>query len=258
MKAQHLRRAPYRPRLELAIGILGLAICVLGIRLVTAGVLEKTPAEVRLQEPTTTTTMISSSVVEPETTTTVEPTATTMPRPVGRLPAPVLKKTAATAAPSSSTTTTTEAPKTPLEVALKYLGQTGPWADWGSIVRSSSAGLLSRHTSKVSSAGMGRLPYMRAARCSGRRNHRVKSVSSAPNTFLFDWLTLKSQRVLRLARGGYWPAGATDTLKYCPALVIDEARKKLLSIPKHQCPGDNLARRVQCGEPRYELATHEE
>jgi hypothetical protein len=30
-----------------------------------------------------------------------------------------------------TTTTTTESPKTPLEVALKYLGQTGPWADGG-------------------------------------------------------------------------------------------------------------------------------
>ena len=74
--------------------------------------------------------MINSSVIEPGTTTTVEPTTTTMPRPVGRVPAPVLKKTVATAVPSS-TTTTTGAPKTPLEVALKYLGQTGPWAEGG-------------------------------------------------------------------------------------------------------------------------------
>jgi hypothetical protein len=130
MKAQHRRRAPYRPRLEFAIGLLGLAICGLGIGLVTADVLEKTPAEVRPQEPTTTTTMINSSVIEPETTTTVESTSTTIPRPVGRVPAPVLKNTAATVAPSS-TTTTTESPKTPLEVALKYLGQTGPWAEGG-------------------------------------------------------------------------------------------------------------------------------
>jgi hypothetical protein len=36
-----------------------------------------------------------------------------------------------TASTQQSTTTTTEAPKTPLEVALKYLGHTGPWADGG-------------------------------------------------------------------------------------------------------------------------------
>jgi hypothetical protein len=131
MKAQHRRRAPYHPRLELAIGLLGLAVCVLGIGLVMADVMEKTRVEVRPQEPTTTTTMINSSVTEPETTTTVEPTTTTTPRPVGRAPGPVIKKVAATAPSASSTTTTTESPKTPLEVALKYLGQTGPWADGG-------------------------------------------------------------------------------------------------------------------------------
>jgi hypothetical protein len=44
-----------------------------------------------------------------------------------------VKAVAAHSAPSilSPSTTTTEAPKTPLEVALKYLGQTGPWADGG-------------------------------------------------------------------------------------------------------------------------------
>jgi hypothetical protein len=75
--------------------------------------------------------MISSSVIERETTTTVQPTTTTMPRPVGRVPAPVLKKAAATVAPPSSTTTTTESPKTPLEVALSQLGKTGPYAEGG-------------------------------------------------------------------------------------------------------------------------------
>jgi hypothetical protein len=131
MKAQHRRHAPYRPRLEFAIGLLGLAICVIGVGLVTADVLEKNKAAVVPQEPTTTTTtMINSSVTEPETTTTVEPTTTTVPRPVGRVPVPVLKKAAVTVAPSS-TTTTLEAPKTPLEVALKYLGQTGPRAGSG-------------------------------------------------------------------------------------------------------------------------------
>lgn len=131
MKAQHRRRAPYRPRLELAIGLLGLAICVLGIGLVMADVMEKTRVELRPQESTTTTTMINSSIIEPETTTTVESTSTTIPRPVGRVPAPLLKKAAATDAYSSSTTTTTESPKTPLEVALSQLGKTGPYAEGG-------------------------------------------------------------------------------------------------------------------------------
>jgi hypothetical protein len=77
--------------------------------------------------------MINSSVIEPETTTTVESTTTTtttVPRPVGRVS--VLKRAVVTVAPpSSTTTTTTESPKTPLGVALKYLGQTGPWAEGG-------------------------------------------------------------------------------------------------------------------------------
>ena len=122
--------------------------------------MEKTSAEIRPQEPTTTTTMINSSVIEPETTTTVEPTTTTMPRPVGRVPAPVLKKTAATA-PPSSTTTTTEAPKTPLEVALSQLGKTGPYAEGGFwCAKFVQLDLLSRRRSRASSVGMGRLPYM--------------------------------------------------------------------------------------------------
>jgi hypothetical protein len=130
MKAQHRRPMPYRPRLELAVGLFGLAICVLGIGLVTADVLEKTPAEVQPQEPTTTT-MINSSVIEPGTTTTVEPTTTTAPRPAGRVPAPVLKKAVAAMPHPSSTTTTTQAPKTPLEVAQAEVGKTGAYADGG-------------------------------------------------------------------------------------------------------------------------------
>ena len=102
MKAQHRRPMPYHPRLEFVIGLLGLAICGLGVGLVTADVLEKRPTEVRPQEPTPTT-MINSSAIVPETTTTVEPTTTTMPRSAGRVPAPVLKKAAATVAPSSTT-----------------------------------------------------------------------------------------------------------------------------------------------------------
>jgi hypothetical protein len=132
MKALHHRRSPYRPRLEFAIGILGLAVCGLGIGLVTADVLEERPVPISTQEPTTTTIMINSAVIEPETTTTVAPTTTTtMPRPVGRVPAPMPEKAVASVAAPSSTTTTTQSPKTPLEVALKYLGQTGPWADGG-------------------------------------------------------------------------------------------------------------------------------
>jgi hypothetical protein len=130
MKAQHRRPMPYHPRLELALGLLGVVICGLGIGLVTADFLENHRGAVMPQE-TTTTTMINSSVIEPGTTTTVEPTTTTIPRPAGRVPAPMLKKAAATVPASTSTTTTTESPKTPLEVALKYLGQTGPWAEGG-------------------------------------------------------------------------------------------------------------------------------
>jgi len=91
------------------------------------------------------------------------------------VPAPVLKKTAATAAPSSSTTTTTEAPKTPLEVALKYLGQTGPWADGGFYCAKFVSWTAEQAHVEGFVSRMGRLPYMRAPRCSGRRNHRVKS-----------------------------------------------------------------------------------
>lgn len=75
--------------------------------------------------------MINSSVIGPETTTTVEPATTTILRPVGRVPAPVLKNAVASAAHPLNTTTTTEAPKTPLEVALSQLGQTGAYAEGG-------------------------------------------------------------------------------------------------------------------------------
>jgi hypothetical protein len=132
MKAQHRRRAPYHPRLELAIGLVGLAVCGLGIGLVMADLFDREPVPFFVHVPTTTT-MINSSVIEPETTTTVESTTTTtttVPRPVGRVS--VLKRAVVTVAPpSSTTTTTTESPKTPLGVALKYLGQTGPWAEGG-------------------------------------------------------------------------------------------------------------------------------
>jgi hypothetical protein len=135
MNGAHLRRAPYRPRLEFTIGLLGLAICALGIGLVTADVLDKTPAELRLQEPTTTTTMINSSVIEPETTTTVEPTTTTPAKnpPLSRVylqKARVFVPTTV-ASQQATITTTTEAPKTPLEIAHAELGKTGPYAEGG-------------------------------------------------------------------------------------------------------------------------------
>jgi hypothetical protein len=118
--------------LEFAIGLLGLAICGLGIGLVTADVLEKTPAEVGPQQPTTTTTLLYSSVIEPETTTTVEPTTTTTTPLVPRKAPPAFKYTVASvASPSSTTTTTTEAPKTPLEIAQGEVGKTGPYAEGG-------------------------------------------------------------------------------------------------------------------------------
>jgi hypothetical protein len=43
MKAQHRRRAPYHPRLELAIGLVGLAVCGLGIGLVMADLFDREP-----------------------------------------------------------------------------------------------------------------------------------------------------------------------------------------------------------------------
>src|SRR5688572_7002999 len=103
MKGTHLRRAPYHPRLEFATGLLGLAICGLGIGLVMADVLEKRPVPISTQDPATTTTMINSSVIEPETTTTVEPTTTTVTPPTSRKAAPVFTNVVATAGPSSST-----------------------------------------------------------------------------------------------------------------------------------------------------------
>jgi hypothetical protein len=128
MKGKHLRRTPLRSRHEFLIFLFGLFLFGIGIGLMAA---DAKPDGRTSSPPTTSTTaLINSSVIEPEITTTTEPTTTTLLRPVGRVPAPVLKK-AVTVAPSLSTTTTTEAPKTPLEVALKYLGQTGPWAEGG-------------------------------------------------------------------------------------------------------------------------------
>jgi hypothetical protein len=78
VKAQHLRRAPYRPRLEFAIGLFGLLICGIGIGRITADVLENNTAAIVPQERTTTTTVIDLAVIEPETTTTT--TSTVLPR----------------------------------------------------------------------------------------------------------------------------------------------------------------------------------
>jgi hypothetical protein len=80
-------------------------------------------------KPTTTTTLIEQPVATGRSTDVTETTVLpSRPKPV------IIKPVAAHSAPSivpSSTTTTTESPKTPLEVALKYLGQTGPWAEGG-------------------------------------------------------------------------------------------------------------------------------
>jgi hypothetical protein len=70
MNAQHRRPMPYRPRLEFAIGLLGLLICGIGIGRITADVLEKDTAAIVPQERTTTTTVIDLAVIESETTTT--------------------------------------------------------------------------------------------------------------------------------------------------------------------------------------------
>jgi hypothetical protein len=132
MRAQHRRPMPYRPRLELAIGFLGMAIGGLGIGLVTADVIENHRAAVVPQEPTTTTTMINSSVIEPETTTTLAPTTTTMPRLAGRgTPAPVIKNVAAAAPALSSPTSTTNPLTTALRIAQAEVGKTGPYAEGG-------------------------------------------------------------------------------------------------------------------------------
>jgi hypothetical protein len=70
MKAQHLRRAPYRPRIEFAIALFGLVICGIGIGRITADVLANNTAAIVPQVRTTTTTVIDLAVIEPETTTT--------------------------------------------------------------------------------------------------------------------------------------------------------------------------------------------
>lgn len=74
MKAQHRRRAPYRPRLEFAIALFGLLICGIGIGRITADVLENNTAAIVPQERTTTTTVIGLAVIEPEATTTTSTT----------------------------------------------------------------------------------------------------------------------------------------------------------------------------------------
>src|SRR5829696_613527 len=113
MKGQHLRRAPYRPNVEFAIGLLGLAVCVLGIGLVMADVFDRPRVRISSQKPTTTTTVIALSVIEPETTTTVESTTTTTAQlvPTGR-PRAVTGRSAqigtATSIVKETATTTTD------------------------------------------------------------------------------------------------------------------------------------------------------
>jgi hypothetical protein len=73
----------------------------------------------------TTTTLLD----HPPVTLSTDVTETTITVPKNK---PIMKPVAAHSAPvAASTTTTAESPKTPLQVALKYLGQTGPWADGG-------------------------------------------------------------------------------------------------------------------------------
>jgi hypothetical protein len=121
--------------LEFAIGILALAVCGVGIGLVTADVLEKRQVPISTQEPTTTTTMINSLVLEPETTTTVAPTTTTTAQPVatGKSRALTGRSQIGTAVSivKQTTTTTTEAPTTALKVAQSQVGKTGPYAEDG-------------------------------------------------------------------------------------------------------------------------------
>jgi hypothetical protein len=86
MKGAHLRRAPYRPRVEFAIGLFGLLICGIGIGRITADVLENNTAAIVPQERTTTTTVIGLAVIEPEATTTTSTTLapTTQPPRTGK------------------------------------------------------------------------------------------------------------------------------------------------------------------------------
>jgi hypothetical protein len=109
--------------------LFGLCLFGIGVGILTADAKPEGRVSSITPESTTTTTVINSSVIVTETTTTVEPTTTTTAVTVPRKAAPVFRNAVATA--PSTTTTSTEAPKTPLEVALKYLGQTGPWADGG-------------------------------------------------------------------------------------------------------------------------------
>jgi hypothetical protein len=88
MRAQHRRPAPYRPRLEFAIAILGLVICGIGLGRITADVLANNTASIVPntapivpQERTTTTSVIDSSMIAPETTTTTTVLARTTQPP---------------------------------------------------------------------------------------------------------------------------------------------------------------------------------
>jgi hypothetical protein len=137
MKGAHLRRTPLRSRHEFLIFLFGLCLFGIGVGILTADAKPDGRASSITPESTiTTTTMINSSAIVPETTTTVEPTTTTSRPDIrvdknrGQLR---VRPDQSTQVPdiNADTTTTSEAPKTPLEVALKYFGQTGPWADGG-------------------------------------------------------------------------------------------------------------------------------
>jgi len=132
MKGQHLRRKPPLPMpVQACIFLAAFALFGIGVARLAA---DAHPDGRASPPPTTTTTLINSSVIVPETTTTttLKPTTTDADKRLALVKAPKIRTTVrTTASTQQSTTTTTESPKTPLEVALKYLGQTGPWADGG-------------------------------------------------------------------------------------------------------------------------------
>ena len=104
MKGAHRRRAPYRPRLEFAIGLVALAVCGLGIGLVTADVLEKNSVPTVVLNSTTTTEPTTTTVTEPPKPTILSPT-TQVIRPVVKKPD--VKRHAPVASHSAPTTSST-------------------------------------------------------------------------------------------------------------------------------------------------------
>jgi CHAP domain len=129
MKGAHLRRTPLRSKHEFLIFLFGLCLFGIGIGLMAADAHPDGRVSSITPQTTTTTVLIEQPVATGSSTDVTDTTVVIRARK-----RTVLTPVAAHSAPStvpSSTTTTTEAPKTPLEVALKYLGQTGPWAEGG-------------------------------------------------------------------------------------------------------------------------------